>query len=450
MKRRPRRNAPPEPSAPPRRVSLKLTGIAQGGDAIAHLDDGRIVFVDGGLPGQEVEAELMQVRKRYARARVVDQPPLSPDACPHAPTCGGCRFQGASAAQAAAWKAEAAASAMQRLAGGVHWPTPDPMETGAVHRWRRRVRLLRDTDGQWGLRARGSHALVPLQTCGVLTSTLEEGRLALAASWASLELPLLEVHLDEDAVRGGLGVWVLPETRHGKWVTRVLREHLDAEPPPPLVTTVVVHSGDTQQVLWGAGTVAEEVVPGWTAELPVGAFRQAHGELNGRLQGLVEEAALEVGARSVVDLYAGCGNLSLRLALSGVSVTAVEGDGPATEAGRAWSSSPELEGRWTLLQADLEQALPDAVEAAAARAEVAIVDPPRRGVSPLLLDALASWPALTRVVMVSCDPATCARDVATLHAQGWRVTRWRFLDLFPWSAHLETFVVLDRVSTATR
>lgn len=371
-------------------LTLEVERLAAGGDGIARDASGRVVFVPGTAPGDRVHAVVVEARRRFARARVVEQLASGPDRvaprCPVFGTCGGCTWQHLAYPAQVAAKAAILRDAWTRLG---RLPDPGPVEVEASpspYGWRARTRVA-VAGGRVGYRRAGSRALCPTDRCPILVPALEPRLASLAAD-------------------------------------------------PPADGEVVLAVGDAPAPAGGPG-VGLRAGPDVLRASP-GAFFQAHEALRGRLAEAVWEAAGR-GARAL-ELFAGIGFFTLGLARRFEAVVAVEGDAVASadlrdNAARAGAGGVRVR------RASVEEAL--AREASATPPDVVVLDPPRSGLAPAARRALARNPA-RRVVYVSCDPATLARDAAALAAGGLRPVSLRGFDLFPQTAHVEALAVLER------
>jgi 23S rRNA (uracil1939-C5)-methyltransferase len=395
---------------PAPRLRLTLDGLAFGGDAVGRDGDGRVIFAEGGAPGDRVEVELLEQKKGYARGRVLRV--LGPGAarvdppCPRfLAGCGGCQWQHVDLAVQRAAKADIARRALR--ATGV---APDELRTPAPpYGWRRRARL-RWREGVVGYTVHRSHELVDVDRCPQLEPALE------AALVAVRGLPLAgagEVQLllggrgDVHVVLGGARA----------------RELADAA--APLVGQGGIAGIVAGDVTLGAARIdlADDAdVPFWSR---ADVFAQATAGGNALLRALVREAVPE-GAR-VLELHAGSGNFTRDLARRAARVVAIEESSAALAL-----AADNLAARG--LAATLI-ARPAAV--VGGPFDIVVVDPPRAGLDATLAAELAPLPV--PIVYISCDPATLGRDIGLMRRQ---VVGAVPIDLMPQTFHIEVCALL--------
>lgn len=462
-KQRSDRRGQPRPAPAARRedgpkLSLQLERIAWGGDAIARMEDGRIIFVDGGFPGQRVLAQLTEEGKRFCRARVleIEESPLpEASACPTAATCGGCRFQGAPYADEQAWKIAALQEMLARLSRETDWSQVDLSVVPApvVAGYRERVRLQVREGGKTGYLAKNSRDFVEAVRCDVLHPAIERAR-----PWAgALSAELLRVHtirLEWDDVRGQVVLEVPCDRDSWAPVRTELLQRLEASPPPTLdwegravtLSVVIRHQG-RWEALHGDGMV-QRWFGGARVTQRSGNFAQANRALNERLRERVADWTrggwdARIGAQRVADFFAGAGNLSFALAARQARVVAIDHASEAIDAGEAAYLEPQVRSVATWITADLHQGPFDALREHFDRSDALVLDPPRGGITAALLEEVARSSA-RKIVYVSCDPAALARDISRLYAFGWRTARVEAWDMFPRTAHLEVVAELRR------
>lgn len=442
-------------------VEVTIERVALGtGDAVAHLDDGRVVFVDDGLPGDRVRARLVQQKKRFARATMVERVANGPNRvapdCAVADRCGGCRFQGYAFAAEHRDKLAALAATVRRIDRSVAWPDPELMPDASPSRWRERAKVHVGSTGCGFRERRGSGVVVPKQ-CPVLESRVDAARRVAGRLFANLDTATLLLELDH--VRDAVACTVrVSDDRFDDAVASVV-ERLDAAHDLAPVGGVTVASRRRSTIVRGDGVVVRERPAGARSlqvNEPSGGFSQANGRVNAMLQALVVDAAtrrhdaseVHGDAVTVLELFAGGGNLTFPLLGAGARVDAVEGAGGAIDAARdAWRWHGGGDGA-RFFVANLAEGLPVEVEVALASYDVVVVDPPRGGLPASLVEPLVASGA-QRIVYVSCDPPALARDVARFAAEGgFAVQRWWGVDLFPRSAHIEALAVLERAGPA--
>lgn len=414
--------------------------LSSGGEGVARLPDGRVAFVQGALPGDDVTLRITRARARFVHAEVETRhhsQTARTGGCPTHATCGGCVFQGVPYADEFRWKVDAGLETVQRLARAVVWPDPVLHPAPDPDGWRGRARLGVDADGRTGYRAQRSHNLVPAEHCAVLDPRLERARRAIEPLLAPVARDLEALHLE---VGDDGAVAALLQCRPHRLgpVREALAPLLRASPPP--VAQLVLGDGPRRAVLRGDGLTRRARGPHVLRE-PVAAFAQANAAVNARLREAVVEAALlpDRPPPRVLELFAGSGNFTAGLLAAGCRVIAVEGAQAPLQAFAACWPGPALRTR----PADLERGLPAGLFPADRPPEVVVADPPRSGMSARLTRDVAAA-ATHRIVLVACDLATMARDVGRLAEAGWRVSAWALHDAFPRTAHLEAVVVLDR------
>lgn len=428
---------PTSPVAVGDRVRVRVRGVAAGGAGVVDLPDGRVGFVHRTAPGDLVEARVARLRPRWGEAELLEVVEAGPGRvappCPHYGTCGGCTLQHLSYDEQLAWKRRIVADALARI-GGVDAPLPEVVASPERTRYRNRVTFTVLHLGG-GRMVAGFHALRnPARVVDVGSDCLLPEP-AVTTAWEALRIACDGSH-------------VLPEGRELRVTLRALEAGVailvkggaDGWDPDLLLSRVpglvsVWHqpagghaprrvAGEAVREVWG-----EESVP-----MSGHAFLQVN-------RGAAEALAAHVLARAgdparAVDAYCGIGVYGRALARRGWRVVGIEADPDACEGARheAPSGFEVREGR-------VEEALPDALPA-----DLVILNPPRAGLDERVPTALARQrPA--RLVYVSCDPATLARDVARLRG-AFTLAELRSFDLFPQTSHVETVAVLSPEGSA--
>jgi len=390
-------------------MTLDITHLAAGGDGLGRASDGRVVLCEGALPGERVEATVVLERRDFLRARTVAVLQASPDrrdpACPHvAEGCGGCTWPYVRAGGTeASLKAAIVADALRRIA---HLPDAvvrtAPITVPDVA-YRTTVRLVVDARGRAAYRRRHGHDTVASDSCLVAHPLLEE--LIVKGRFAGAGAVLLRV-----GVAGGERL-VCPD-RRGARVT-----------VPP--GTVVARIGDRRARI-------HEQVAGRRWRVSAASFFQSGPAAAEALTRAVADAAsgaVAPGGR-IVDLYAGVGVLGGALASArGAELVAVESSREAAD--DAAHNLADLDAR--VVHAEVATA----VGRLAPSPDLVIADPARSGLGPSAAAAVASLGAPV-VVLVSCDPASLARDAALLGGHGYRLDRVEVVDAFPSTFHVET------------
>ncbi len=382
-------------------AELSIDALAAGGDGVARAPDGRVVFVPFTAPGDRVEVVLEPGGKRFARGTV--RTVLSPSALRTEPpcavfgSCGGCAWQHVAYDAQVAAKRTILRDALTRI-GGLHLPgeipfTPCP--SPYAYRWRTRVVV---SKGQVGYRRRHSNAVCATAHCPILVPVLGDALAALAAR---------------------------PPAEDGEW------EIAAGEGGEVRVTRIGAVSGGGRLVVAAGGDRIERTP---------GVFAQSNALLLETLASAVWRAAGD--GDCVLELFAGAGFFTLGLARRFGHVAAAEGDATAA-ADLAHNIRTAGLGNVEVRAEPVERTL------AAFRTTpgVVVLDPPRSGMPRGLCARLAALGA-RRIVYLSCDPATLARDVSELARSGYAFEAAEGFDLFPQTPHLEAMVTLG-VASAT-
>ncbi len=401
--------------------------------------EGRVVLVAGAIPGERVRVEVERVTRQIAFARTVDVLEPSPDRRQPSsdPACGGQTFAHIRYARQTDLKGEIVSDAFRRIA---RHPLDGPVAVRASleHGYRLRARL-HVRQRRAGFFREGTHALCDAGPTGQL----------LAASLASIDatVAILDARLSEcDALVVAENVAaservIHVEPRDGARLDD-LAGRLDL---PAGLSGLTTGRHGAAVALAGAGAVTERaaalfgepspVDPDTTWTRRAASFFQGNRYLTGPLARAVLDRA---GRGQFVDLYAGIGLFAVALAAAGGRGLAVEGD-RAAAADLVTNAAPFAD-RLRAVRAPVEDAVSWSLDPAP---DVVVLDPPRTGLSPHALAGAIAWRA-PRVVYVSCDPPTLARDARRLIDAGYRLSSIEGFDLFPNSAHVETLAVFDR------
>ncbi|MBF8221133.1 methyltransferase domain-containing protein [Halomonas sp. 328] len=424
-------------------AGVLIERLAHDGRGLAHGDDGKACFVEGALPGERVRLAVHRQRKRFDEAHLREVITAAPERveppCDHYGSCGGCDLQ--HLALDAQRRHKQAVLTEQLARQGVALAAPPELLAGEGLGYRRRARLgvRLDAEGtlHLGFRGRRSHHLVDLAACPVLVPALARLLPALRAHLQTLEAPRQVGHLELIDSDAGVAL-----------VVRQLRDNpRDAERWRAFAERQGVHLAwlvgrEAPELRWlGAAPSLHYALGEVRVNFAPGDFVQVNGEVN---RALVETALAwlaPAAGEAVLDLFAGVGNFSLPLAFAGAQVTGVEGSPAMVErlADNARANDLPLAAR----QANLND--PEAVAQLldAVPATGVLLDPPREG-AEAVCRVLAKQGAVARVLYVSCDPATLARDAAILAAGGFRPERGAVADMFAQTAHLESVLLLRR------
>lgn len=416
-------------------LPVGIDAIAAGGDGVGRLDDGRVVFVPRTAPGDRVRVRTVRDGGRWLRAEAVafdaTSPQRRPAPCALYGECGGCQLQHLAYPAQLEAKSRVVGDALRRI-GGLDVDDPPVEAAPDEFGYRNRVSLtLKRLPG--GRVVAGFHAR---GRPGRIVDVADECLLpdeAVGRSWGSLRMhwgerarrlpPGPELRLTLRSVDGG----ALLAVEGG-------REGGDA---PTLVEVV-----DGLRAVWHAPTdggwrrlageeVSFDITTGRRAPVLPGAFSQVNPAVARSLHARVADEVGDPRGLRIVDAYCGVGFHGRDLARAGATVVGLELDGAAVAVAR--QDAPD---GFRVVEGPAEASLPDALPA-----DVVILNPPRGGVAARVAELLRARPP-RRVIYVSCDPATLARDLARL-GPAWRLRRVAAFDLFPQTSHVETVVTLD-------
>lgn len=416
-------------------VSVSIRSLSPDGSGVGTLPTGKIIFVSRTAPGDTALVRVTSERKSWARGIPVEiqvhGSGRRTPGCALFDRCGGCAFQHVDPAIQREAKGAFISDALGRIAGIPVPPpeiAPSPLELGYRSRVRFTLKRLRGGEVIAGFHKLGS----PGHIVDVVGECLlpEEGVLqvweGIRESWgagASLLPRGTTLHLTVRSVQEG--VILLIEGGHGLGRAEGL---LDAVPG---LVAIWVKNGGRPAVLAAGTEDTSEVRGEETLSLGPDSFLQVNTTAADRLlHSVVEAVGAEAGLR-VVDAYCGPGILARKLVGLGCLVTAIEVDTRATEAASRGNPAG-LDVRAGRVEDLLPRALPS---------DVVVVNPPRTGLDIEVTQALRETPP-TRLVYVSCDPATLARDVKHL-APSYTVDSVHGFDLFPQTAHVETLMTLS-------
>ena len=403
---------------------VTITGIAAGGDGVGRLADGRAVFVPRTAPGDRIKIKdgSLKLSRSFGRAAVGEVAGAGPGRvvppCPHytQDRCGGCQLQHMEYDAQLAAKRAIVGDALRRI-GKLDVPDPEIVE--AVEEWRYRAKISMEVKaGTAGFHPHDRPNFVfPLADCHIADFRL-------IALWR-------EVRAHLSLLPPGLTRLTLRLDREG-------RRHLIAEATgEPWLDAErlrrALPNGDEVICWWRPVDGAARVMAGPATGFPATAFEQVNPEMGILARRWAVDQIGEVRGRTVWDLYGGIGDTATLLAERGANVISVDAD----EAAIGWARTrAPAEPPVRFIAGRAEDVLPSLPEPYAV-----VVNPPRAGLHWDVTLRLTAEP-VQRLVYVSCDPATLARDLHRLNVN-YQVAAIRAFDLFPQTAHVETVVVME-------
>ena len=439
-------------------VSLTIDDLAFGGEAVGRAD-GYVVFVRGGVPGDRLQVRLEQARSRFGRGVIEAIETPSPHRvaapCPYFGRCGGCRLQHIAYPAQLAFKAKQVADVIERVGGltGVELrPIIGAEETyGYRNKMEFTVAPRRSDDGPVvGLHEADRYdAVLDIDRCLIqseaMNALLDEAR----GFFVERRLSAYEQGSGEGLLRF---LMLRDGRRTGEAMVNVVTSAPAVSEVAPLVdrlrtrwpgTSSVVMNvnpkkasvavGVEEHLLGGRDHIRERI-GGLTFQISANSFFQTNTVQAERLFELVLAAADLLGTETVIDLYSGTGAISLLLARRCRTVYGVELAQAAVDDAGVNAAANDIQN-CTFLAGEVRFVLP-ALIAKGVTADVVVADPPRAGFHPKALSALVSL-APRRIVYVSCNPSTLARDLGELVRGGYRVEWVQPIDMFPHTPHIE-------------
>lgn len=439
-----------------------ITDYTIQGQGIAHVE-GCAVFIPNAIAGEVCEIQITKAAKTWAAGRIRNILEVSPyrvnRACPQSKLCGGCAFQHMDYQEECRLKAERVRQALNRL-GGEALEAMDLLPAPETRGYRNKAQYPVAQEKQRaiaGFYREGTHQVVSCPQCGILAPEMDAVRDAVVDYMNQYRVSAYDegtgtglvrhIYVRKGWVSGQLLVClVVNGTRLPR--QEALLERLQRI--PGFATLVLsVHQkpgnavlGNTFHTLFGPGWI-EDTLCGLTFRLSPRSFYQVNHDQAERLYHLAMEGAGIQKTDIVLDLYCGVGTITLAMAKAAGRVIGVEVEPQAVADARDNARRNGIE--------NAEFFCGDAGQAAVSLREqgltpgVVVVDPPRKGLSPDVIQALAQM-SPRKIVYISCDPATLARDVALLKVQGFQLLEARAVDMFPRCAHVETVAWMSKTA----
>jgi 23S rRNA (uracil1939-C5)-methyltransferase len=425
-------------------IRIPIEKLVDGGAGLGRWE-GRVVFVPGVGPGEEVRARITTVKKSYAEAVLESVEKPSPDRvappCPVFEECGGCQWQMLAYPAQLRAKVEILRENLRRI-GKLEAPDllpPIPSPRG--FEYRTRIQLKTDfTKGRslLGFYEEKTHEIVPIETCLIAHPILNRALAALRSLFsepAGRPPGLTDIHLHLARATGELLVRFFAGDKPPEGIESFFKKFADAM--PETVGQVYTSSNGRRRVR-GRDHLIDRFkdIPFRISDR---SFSQVHSDLIEPLIDTVRTLAQPIGLKSVLELYCGIGTFGIFLAREAAAVTGFDENEIAVADANYNAMQPGLTtGRFTAKP--VARAVRDLVNEKRTF-DCVVLDPPREGPDRKTLVSLIQLKP-SKIIYISCDPATLSRDIKVLTEAGYRPGRIQPIDLFPQTYHLETVAEL--------
>ena len=445
-------------------VELTVTGYTAEGNGVGRFQ-GIAVFVPQAAAGDRLQVKILKTAKSYAYGKI--ERILSPSAdrvaadCPRFATCGGCVYRHIRYRAELAAKQRRVQDAVERIAG-FHFTVLNPI-VGAEHpdHYRNKAQLpvgaAPDGGVTLGFYAACSHRIVDCGACLLQPEVFASA----AEAFRTWQKRTREDVYNEKTGRGHLRhLFLRLAEATGEVMVCIVVNGNGVHDEPGLVealrknvpglASVVINSnrertnvilGPKCRTVWGRDFITDELC-GLSFRISPLSFYQVNREQAERLYGIAADFAGLTGRETVLDLYCGTGTIGLSMAKNAGRVIGVEIVGQAVEDAKKNAAENGVENAEFLCMDAAKAA--DMLKNRGERPDVVVLDPPRKGCGPELIGAVAKM-APRRVVYVSCNPETLARDLKRFALLGFKTMQITPVDLFPRTAHVETVVLMSRV-----
>ena len=439
----------------------RISDYTDQGQGVARVE-GCVVFVPGALAGERVRVKILKAKKTWAAGALVEVVERSAHRaepkCPVAHRCGGCAFWHMDYAGETALKACRVRDCLNRI-GGEDLAEVPILAAPSCEGYRNKAQYpVTEKDGRAcaGFFRAGSHEVIDAQRCLLLPEQMDRVKDLVLRHMNKFRIPAYQerthtglvrhIYVRIGAVSGQILVCLAVNGGGVPHHEELIRELKKIPGFATLVLSVNrertnVVLGKEEIVLYGPGWI-EDTLCGLTFRLSARSFYQVNHHQAQRLYQAAIEQAKITKADTVLDLYCGVGTITLAMAAAAKKVYGVEVVPQAVD--DAWDNARRNGiGNVEFLCADAGKAAL-ALAAQAIRPDVVVVDPPRKGLNADAIQAIGQM-APERLVYISCDPATLARDVKLLKDHGYALTTAQAADLFPRCAHVECVVLMSKV-----
>lgn len=451
-------------------LTLRIERLSSDGSGVAHSADGEAVFVPGTAPGDEARVRIVKDCGRYAFGILDELLTPSPDRipvdCPVAGPCGGCSLRHLAYTAELRAKQESVLDAFRRI-GGLEVPVLDILSSPEVNRYRNKVQFPVGVDKNGvpciGFYAGRTHRIVPCPDCKLQPGVLNEIGNALCAFFAQQGIRpydeqngkglVRHIFLRRGAHSGQIMVCLVctrAKLPHAEQLCAALRGQF------PAISTILLNVnakntnvilGSENHILYGPGYI-EDTLCGVPVRLGPLSFYQVNTLAAERLYGVAAQYAQLTPDDALLDLYCGMGTIGLSMADQCRELIGVEIVPEAIESAKANAArmGEAVAAKSRFFCADAGQAATQ-LAAEGLHPDIVMLDPPRKGCDEATLSAVVRM-APRRVVYVSCNPATAARDAAWLEQKGYHAEKVQPVDLFPRTKHVECVIALSKGTDA--
>ena len=442
--------------------SAECLASGSEGEGIVKID-GFTVFVDGMLPGEKGEILIVKLKKNYGYGKLISLTLSSPERvappCPYYKTCGGCSLQHMSYGAQLEFKRNKVKDCMERI-GGINnalYPDTIGMDTPWNYRNKAQYPIGMGKDGRpvIGFFAPRSHRITNMDSCML---QMENSSKIIAITRGYIEKFHIPVY--DEAAHKGLLRHVITRTAYhtGEMMVTYVANGtslphsdylVDELKKTGFVASVVLNInrektnailGPRSVTLWGKDTIRDKIGD-ISFDISSLSFYQVNPVQTEKLYGLAVESAGLTGSENVIDVYCGIGTISLFAAAKAKSVYGIEIVERAIEDAK---HNAEINGITNArFEAGKAEDILPRLYAEGMQADVIFLDPPRKGLEPRVIDAVCGIEP-KKVVYVSCDPATLARDLKLFSQRGYRTDKINTVDMFCQTGHVETVVLLSQ------
>ena len=440
------------------KYTMELMDITHSGEGVGRLEN-MIVFVEGGLPGDVVEVEIKNVKKTYAQGKLLSISQASTErvtpACPYFEQCGGCQILHMSYEGQLRAKSKMVKDALQRIGGLKEIDVAPILGMEDPQRYRNKAQFKLDNKGM-GFYAKKSHNLVHIQDCLNQPESAADAIKTINALIQDLNLSIYDERTHKGYVRG-----VLQRTNlQGENMITLIINGKDLSQRQAIVDGILagipnvksiyvninrekgnVILGKKSLCVNGAARLVEQIGD-LSFSISPNSFFQVNSKQTVKLYDTIKAYADLKGTETVFDLYCGTGTIGLYLAGQAKQVVGIESVGDAILDARENAGLNQIENA-TFHLGRAEDTMLKITKEEGIKPDLIILDPPRKGCEESLLAAIIELET-PRVIYVSCNPSTLARDLKIMTEAGYAINAVQPVDLFPGTGHVETVVSLEK------